>query len=40
VLPDDENISLESITELVNAVNSNEVEPIDQLGDKAYRIAI
>ena len=40
VLPDDENISLESITEMVNAVNSNEVEPIDQLGDKAYRIAI
>lgn len=40
VLPDDENISLESITEMVNAVNYNEVEPIDQLGDKAYRIAI
>ena len=40
VLPDSDDISLESVTEMVNAVNSNEVQPIDQLADKAYRIAI
>ncbi len=40
VLPDSDNISLESVTEMVNEVNSNEVRPIDQLADKAYRIAI
>ena len=40
VVPDTGNIELEDATELVNTVNSSEVEPIDQLADKAYKFAI
>ncbi len=40
VVPETSEMRLEDITEMVQAVNANEVQPIDQLADKAYRLAI
>lgn len=40
VVPETSEMRLEDITEMVQTVNANEVRPIDQLADKAYRLAI
>lgn len=40
VVPETSEMRLEDITEMVQTVNVNEVRPIDQLADKAYRLAI
>jgi len=40
VVPETSEMRLEDITEMVQTVNANEVQPIDQLADKAYRLAI
>ena len=40
VVPDRGNMSLDSLTELVQTVNMSEVNPVDQLADRAFEIAI